>query len=177
MAIRGEAGGWCASAEGRASAHPLLRLSFERMERWEVPCTAGGWVGVGTPYSPSAGRNGAYPPSLPRVASPSPTAATPPRIHTGLLNPPRPACSGLGSALSGRRWKLGRPQPGWRQAQASPAGGAPRVSGGSENSRRGCSWGRDVRAARPGGFGAPALFLIIGANGVLYSLNPTHMVS
>lgn len=47
MAIRGEAGGWCASAEGRASAHPLLPPPLRRMERWEVLCTAGGWVGVG----------------------------------------------------------------------------------------------------------------------------------
>ena len=50
MAIRGEAGGWCASAEGRASAHPLLPPLLERMERWEVLCTAGGWVGVGVPF-------------------------------------------------------------------------------------------------------------------------------
>ena len=47
MAIRGEAGGWCASAERRASAHPLLPPPLERMERWEVLCTADGWVGVG----------------------------------------------------------------------------------------------------------------------------------
>lgn len=39
------------------------------------------------------------------------------------------------------------------------------------------SGGRDVRTGRQGGSWALGIFLIIGANGVLYSFNPTHMVS
>lgn len=57
---------------------------------------------------------------------------------------------------------------GWRASGVSGGSEAPGVAG---------SRGRDVSIGRPGGFGAPGLFLIIGANGVLYSPNPTHMVS
>lgn len=109
---------------------PLLPPPLERMERWEVLCTAGGRVGVGlgdsvlgTQKPSCAWRKGANLPSLPAARSPPPpAAATPPRISTGLLHPRRLAALGWNLPCLGRRWELGRPKDGWAQDQASLAG-------------------------------------------------------
>lgn len=62
---------------------PLLPPPLERMERWEVLGTAGGWVGVGDLVLKShlVLENGGQSASLPRPRLPAfstPTAATPP---------------------------------------------------------------------------------------------------
>lgn len=167
-----------------------------RGERLRTPCSrshssgwkegrcpalrAGGWGwGWATRAPPARGAKGPLGLVSPGVRPPPPAAATPPRIHPGLLNPSRPGCSGCGGggALAGRPWGVGRPPPGCT-AQAGHAGRrASAASGGSEAPGVAGSRGRDASLGRPGGFGAPGLFLIIGANGVLYSPNPTHMVS
>lgn len=170
MAIRGEAGGWCASAEGSASAHPLLPPSLERMERWEVPCAAGGG-GRGT-HLVLVEKGlicllSSAPPIRRSVPNPSSDHLT--RDTHWAASPPSPGCSEPGLAGAGAEVGTGK-APG-RAGRASRVSGAVRIPGAAG------SGSRNLRIGQPRGFGAPGLFLIIGANGVLYRLNPTHMVS
>lgn len=100
MAIREEAGGWCASAEGRASAHPLLPPPLERMERWEVLGTAGGWVGVGDLVLKSHLVLGEWGPICLLSPDPRPGVLHPHRGHptqdtNWTASPASPGCSGL----------------------------------------------------------------------------------
>lgn len=84
-------------------------------------------------------------------------------------SPPSPGCSEPGLAGAGAEVGTGK-APG-RAGRASRVSGAVRIPGAAG------SGSRNLRIGQPRGFGAPGLFLIIGANGVLYRLNPTHMVS
>lgn len=72
----------------------------------------GGGGGLGTQKPSCAWRMGANLPSLPPTPGPAfstPTAATPPRIPTGLLHPRRLAALGCDLPCLGRRWELKRP--------------------------------------------------------------------
>lgn len=66
----------------------------------------------------------------------------------------------------------------WVGTGTGPAGKASWMSRGSEIPRHGWGtaglWGRDSELGGPEGPGL-GIFLLIGANGVLYSLNPIHM--
>lgn len=139
MAIRGEAVGWCASAEESASAHPQLPPPLDRTERWEVPCTAGGWVGVGDAGLKShlvLGEKGPICLLSPGPASPTPNRGHRTRDAHWAASPASPGCSELGSALSGAEVGIGE-APGWLGTGPGLAGGASWVSGGSEDSKRG----------------------------------------
>lgn len=97
-----------------------------------------GW-GWGTRYSKAIlclekGGQSAFSP--PAWRSPLPTAATLPRIPTGLLHPPGLAALGWDLPSLRRRWDLGRP-PDWVGTGPGLVAGACWVSGGSEDSRRG----------------------------------------
>lgn len=83
---------------GESVCPPPDPAQTQRAERWEVPYTVGGWMGVEDAVLQShlvLGKKGANMPSRPRprVRCPKPLA-TPPRISTGLLYTPRLAALG-----------------------------------------------------------------------------------
>lgn len=123
VAIREEAGGWCASAEA-CPCHPCFTPT-RADGRWEVLGTAGGWVGWGLEVLKAIlclenGGQSAFSPPDPGPAFSTPTSHH--RIPTGLLHPRRLAALGCDLTCLGRRWELKRgPRMGEDRDQASPA--------------------------------------------------------
>lgn len=121
---------------GESVCPPPDPAQTQRAERWEVPYTVGGWMGVEDAVYPKAilclEKRGPICLLVPDSASAAPTAGHPTQdIHWAALHA-SPGCSRLGSALSGAEVGIGE-APDWVRTGPVLISGASWVSGGSEN--------------------------------------------